>query len=161
MRELETFIEKDYRYHAAGKVWVVTEIQWTRLPDGAVGLDQDESHRIHKAIANALCGSSRPLTFEEFEFLADVTGVSFTEVATHLDIHKSTISRWRRVDGPFSRLYSLALKRLFWFKLFARPLLHEKVTLEQVQDERELLHLASQRAIDCGLADSIHALEAA
>ena len=46
-------------------------------------------------------------------------------------------------------------------QLFSSPLREEKVTLGQVRDDRELLHLASQRAIDCGLADSIRVLEAA
>ena len=159
--ELETFEELNYRYHAAGKVWNVPVIVWTRLPDGGIGLSQAEIERIHLAIANSLCGGTGALFWEQFEFLTDVGSVTFTEIAEFLDVHRSTISRWRVSEGPLSRLYSNALKRFFWYRLFGATIANQTVTISTAYDDTTLLREASERAISSGLVGSISGMEAA
>lgn len=157
---MKTLAERNYAYHAAGKVWRVPLLRLTRLPDGSVGISDDEIRRVHRAVANALCGSRDALSFDEFEFLCDTGEVSFTDVARHLGLHKSTLSKWRQAGTVPPGLTSLALKRYFWFLLFGSELGGKQITLSQVQDEAAFLEMAHDQAIKEHAADPIERMTA-
>lgn len=83
-------------HQTAGRTWAVRELRLVRMPDKTVVILEEEIDRIHRAIANEICGSPDTLSIDELEFLCDVTDTSFAEVADYLGIHKSTVTRWRK-----------------------------------------------------------------
>jgi len=87
------------------------------------------------------------MSFDELEFLCDVTSTNYTQVAEFLDLNKSTITTWRRKGTVPSRITSNALKRWFWFRLFGAELAAESLPLSRFQDDEAFLESAAQRAI--------------
>lgn len=138
---------RNYPIHAAGHLWSVDSVAWTELPDGTQALSATELGRIHRAIANAICGGPDIMSFDELEFLCDVTSTNYTQVAEFLDLNKSTITTWRRKGTVPSRITSNALKRWFWFRLFGAELAAESLPLSRFQDDEAFLESAAQRAI--------------
>ncbi len=70
----ETIDKRNQPFHAAGRLWTVPRMTLSVLPDGTLALSQAEIDRIHRAVANAVCGNARSLSTAELEFLCDVTG---------------------------------------------------------------------------------------
>ncbi len=150
-----TIDKRDQPFHAAGRIWNVPRMTLSVLADGTVALSQVEIDRIHRAIANAICGSGRCLTTSELEFLCDVAGTTFSEVASHLELDRSTVSRWMARERPVPRAYSLLLKSWFWFKLFGAQLGDERVPLHLATDGASLLDYAMHEAIDNKITDMV------
>jgi hypothetical protein len=100
-----------------GRVWVFPEVIYVRDPEGELGISIDEIHRIHMAVANAICGESTPLKPLEFDFLMDCSESTVKEISALLICHTSNIGRWRNKD-QVPPLESLVLKEYFWMKLF-------------------------------------------
>lgn len=150
-------------FHAAGRLWTIPSMTLTVFPDATLALSQAEIDRIHRAIANAICGHSRALTSQELEFLCDTTDSSFAEVARHLNLDRSAVSRWKSRGGFIPHAHSLLLKKWLWFKLFGGELGDETVPLHLAADETLLLDYATHEAIDRRLTQSVSeaALEAA
>lgn len=157
---MKTISVTDYRYQAAGRVWNVPSVRFIVLPDGSRAISEAEIQRIQTAIANEICGSDTPLTIDELEFLCDATDTSLVEVARLLDLHKSTLSKWRASGQIPKAIYSIHLKKLFWFKLFGEHLGADPVPVRHVADEQEFLRYAHERAIHEKLADSVELLAA-
>lgn len=149
---METISQQNYPYQAAGRLWLVPELCLTRMPDETLAIMQDEIDQIHRAIANEICGSPDPLTNDELEFLCDVTLTSFAEVAESLDVHKSTLTKWRKSREHLPPWTSLLLKKRFWFKIFGDQLRNQTVRLEQVEDDADFLAFARNQAIEEDLA---------
>lgn len=147
--------ENNYPYQAAGRIWIVPEIRLDAMPDGSVVIALDELDRIHRDIANEVCGSSERLTYDELEFLADITVTSFADIADHLDLNRSTISKWRSMGTLPSGLVSRSLKRWFWVHLFASDLSFDSVPIKLAGDDAEFLEFAHKIAISDGLAEPI------
>lgn len=143
---------RDYGYEAAGHVWRVPRVRLVLLPDGSTGISEAEIERIHRAIANELCGDEGNLSFVELEFLCDVTSTSLSEVATVLGLHKSTVSKWRETSVLPGDVTSNALKRFFWHKLFGADLATTQIPIEATASDRSLLHYMHDRAIRAKLA---------
>jgi len=106
-----------------------------------------ELTRVHRAIANALCGTPETLTIDELEFLCDVTSTTFTQVAAFLAINNSTITTWRRKGAVPSLLTSGALKRWFWFRMFGAERATEHLPISRFQDDEAFLESAAERAV--------------
>ena len=138
---------RNFPVYAAGHLWSVNAVKLTELPDGTQAISQEELARIHRGIANAVCGAGDVLTIEELEFLCDVTDTSFTDVAVFLDLNKSTITMWRKKGQVPSRMASNTLKRWFWFQIFGDELAGESLPLSGFQNDEGFLKVASQRAI--------------
>ncbi len=138
---------KNFPLHAAGHVWLVNEVSLSELPDGTRALSQQELLRAHRAIANAICAGADALSFDELDFLCDVTDTTYTKVADHLDLNKSTITTWRKRGSLPSRVISNALRRWFWFALFGSELRAERLALSNFRDDQAFLETATQRAI--------------
>lgn len=151
---LKTKTETQHPFFSAGRFWTVRELTLTVLPDGTTGISQAESDRIHRAIANQICGDASDLTWDEFDFLCALTGTRFSAVSLHLGIHKSTVSRWRQA-GRVPHLPSLAVKRWFWLQLFGDDLKGWRVPLGQLVDDAGFLARARQQAIDRDLVDEV------
>ena len=145
----------DQPFHAAGRLWTVPRVTLSVLPDGTLALTQAMINRIHRAIANAICGNARALSAAELELLCDLTETTFSDVANHLELDRSTVSRWRSRRGPVPRAHSLLLKKWFWFKLFGVHLGDEDIPLRLAADEASLLDFAMHEAIDKKLADQV------
>lgn len=145
----------DYEFHAAGRVWRVPSLKLTVMPDGTRGISQVEIDRVHTAIANEICGASGPMTFDELEFLCEVTSSPFTEVADLLGLHKSTLSRWRQTGSVPKRVYGYFLRKHFWFRLFGEQLGTRRIDLGTVANEEEFLRFAHDEAIRKHLADPV------
>ncbi len=152
--------EKDYKYRAAGRTWLVPELHLEKMPDGTLTISQDEIDRIHRAIANQICGSPEALTFEELEFLSDVSATPFYEVAKQIGMHKSTLSKWRKSGAVPNSITSIFLKRWFWFRLFGQGLGNKTVKLKDLGDEAAFLTLAKSHAIGQKLTESVTELTA-
>jgi hypothetical protein len=144
---MKTRAEKNYPIHAGGHLWSADTVALTELPDGTLAVSQAELVRLHRAIANAICGGTDVLTFDELEFLCDVTSTTYTQVAQYLDLNKSTITTWRRKGMVPSRMTSNTLKRWFWFRLFGAELAREQLPLSGFRNDESFLHSATQRAI--------------
>lgn len=151
--------ERDYKFQAAGRTWVVPTLRLTKMPDGTVAITEDEIDRIHRDIANEICGSPESLSKDELEFLCDVSGTLFSEVADYLGVHKSTLTKWRRTEVPKNAL-NLLLKRWFWFKLFGEDLADNTIRIEQLQNERKFLAYARREAIGKKLVKPIKRMTA-
>lgn len=148
-------IEKNYKYRVAGRTWLVPKLHLEKMPDGTVAISQDEIDRIHKAIANQICGSSEDLSFVELEFLCDVSETPFYEVAKYIGMHKSALSKWRKTGAVPNHITSIFLKRWFWFKLFGHVLSDKTVKLKDIRDEIEFLNLAKSHAIGQRLTEPV------
>jgi len=145
----------NYRYVAAGQVWLIPSLQLVRLPDGSEAITEAEIQRIHTAIANEICGDPAPLTIDELEFLCDITLTPLNEVAKQLGLHKSTLSKWRAAGQISKPIYSTQLKKVFWFKLFGDRLAEKLVPLQTLEDDRQLLRYVHNQAIEECLAEPI------
>jgi predicted DNA-binding protein (UPF0251 family) len=157
---MKTLTKKDYPYQAAGRTWSVRQLHLIILPDKTVVLPEDEINRIHRAIANELCGSAETLSMDELEFLCDVTDASFAEVADYLGIHRSTVTRWRKIGKVPGQVMSGALKKWFWCRLFGRDVGDRSVPLTQAMNDDAFLSFARQEAIDQHLAERIERMTA-
>ena len=157
---MRSLVEKDYKYRAAGRIWLLPELHLVQVPDGTLTISQDEIDRIHRAIANHICGSPSNLSFDELEFLCDASDTPFYEVADHLCMHKSTLSKWRKSGSVSNSVLSLFLKRWFWFKLFGDRLGNKTVRLKDLGDETEFLAIAKTHAIGQRLTDRVEELTA-
>lgn len=153
-------IERNYTFLAAGRAWVVPALRLRRLPDGTVVLPQEEGDRIHRAIANEICGSPEPLTADELEFLCDVAARNYAQVATAVGVHRSALTRWRTSSSPVRQLTSLALKKWFWFQLFGEALATEVVPLASVADDAKLLRTVHDQAIATEAVSQVRVREA-
>jgi len=152
---MKTIEKHDQPFHAAGRLWIVPRLTLSVLPDDTVALSQAEIDRIHRAISNSICGKVRALTVAELEFLCDVTETTFSDVAHHLKLDRSAVSRWKSRGGFVPRAHSLLLKKWFWFKLFGAQLGDEDVPLHLATDEASLLDHAMHEAIDKQLTDRV------
>ena len=128
------------------------------MPDGTVSITEDEIDRVHRDIANEICGSPESLSKVELEFLCDVSGTLFTEVAAYLGVHKSTLTKWRKTEVPKNAL-NLLLKKWFWFKLFGEELANKSIRIKQLEDERVFLKLARKEAIGEKLVKTIKRMQ--
>ena len=155
MMESKTKIKKNYPYQAAGRTWTVPELRLNSLPDGSAAISEEEIQRIHRAIANEICGGEASLTMAELEFLCDVTATSFSDVANALQIHRSTVTRWRKTGEVPKSVMSLVLKKWFWNLLFGKSLENEAVPLDCAVDETRFLSFLKQETIDKHLADPV------
>lgn len=144
---MKTIHKDQYQFHAAGHLWAVASVTLTELPDGTVAIGQDELDRIHRAVANALCGGDAKLTSDELEFLCDVTDARYVDLARYLDMDKSTITTWRRKGSVPSRILSMALKKWFWFRLFGESMGDVRLSLSDMRDDVAFLRDASRRAV--------------
>lgn len=150
-----TKVKKNYPYQAAGRTWTVPELRLSSLPDGSAAISEEEIHRIHRAIANEICGRDASLTMAELEFLCDVTETTFVDVASALKIHRSTVTRWKKTGEVPKSVMSLVLKKWFWNLLFGAFLEDEVVPLDCAVDERRFLSFLKQETIDRQLADPV------
>ena len=152
---MKTLTKKNYPYQAAGRTWAVRELRLVTMPDKTVAIPEEEIDRIHRAIANEICGSSETLSMDELEFLCDMTETPFSEVADYLGIHRSTVTRWRKAREIPKSVMSVVLKKWFWFKLFGKEVGDRSVPLGHVVNEEAFLSFARQEAIDKHLTEQI------
>lgn len=166
--ELETFIETDCPFHAAGRRWTIPEVRYTRLPDGSTGVDGEELDRIHRAVANEVCGEADTLSSTELDFLSDLTGATLADLAAFLHVDKSTVSRWRSGSRGVPHSAGWLLKRWFWYQLFGEGLTATRVALRRFERDVAFLSFIREQAISHGLtfavrphrrsdADAVHA----
>lgn len=151
----KTKTKKNYPFQAAGRTWTVPRLTLTELPDGTAAIAEDEIRRVHLGIANEICGSEGILSMAELEFLCDVTDTTFVDVASALQIHRSTVTRWRKHGEVSTIVVSMALKRWFWKLLFGESLQKATVPLDCAVDESKLLEYLKRETIDKHLADRI------
>jgi hypothetical protein len=153
---MKTIEEKNHPIHAAGRLWTVPTISLTELPDGTLAVAQAELARVHRGIANAICGSPGQLSQDDLEFLCDVSDTTFAQVANQLRVDKSTISKWRSRGADVPLIYSLYLKKFFWFLHFGQALGSHTIELGVAGDEAEFLSAAKEKAIEHRLAIRVH-----
>lgn len=145
----------DYLYRAAGSSWVVPELRLTVFEDGNEGISQAEIERVHRAIANEICGDAGRMTFEELEFLCDVSDASLSDVARALEVHRSTVTRWRAANSVPPGMSSMAAKRFFWFRIFGDSVRGRSIPLEMAGSDRRFLQFVHDQARRDHLADPI------
>jgi hypothetical protein len=118
----ETFIQKKYDWHAAGRIWTLDKVEFTRAPDGSVGLSFTEIDRMNKLITNEICKSLAALTASELEFFCDITSTTFATIAKILHISKAAVSQWAKKKNALPFAESVLLKEYFWTKVFSTEL---------------------------------------
>jgi len=148
MNKVETIVKVNYPYRAGGRIWNIPAMVFVKGPDGILGISSLELERIHKAIANEICGSVTNLTREELEFLSGVCGISYSEVASSCGFNRANISFWRK-QGYVNAKDSFLLKKFFWINIFSSNIAKlgpiDTITL---LDERSLLQLMRRVAIE-------------
>jgi DNA-binding transcriptional regulator YiaG len=152
---LRTYIARDHAYAAAGHVWVVPSVRLSDLPDGTAGLSHEEAGRINRGIVHAICTDSKDLTLDELEFLLDASGATSTELAEHLGIHKSALSKWRSRRSVPAGLLSTALKRFFWFRVFALQIADLQAPLATMASDAALLEYVRSHTAPPDLGASV------
>ena len=152
----------DYQYHAAGRLWRVPRLKVDTLPDGTQGIPMAEFNRVHRAIVNEVCGNEDLLSVAELDFLCDVTSTTYSELAIELELHKSALSRWHREGTIPHRLYSTAIKRFFWFKVFGPDIGSStvEIALSKFRTEIDFLRFAHDHAISCDYAEPMQRVAA-
>lgn len=144
---------RNYKVFAAGQIWRLDAATLTVLPDGTTALSAAELDRLHRAIANAICGTDAHLSFEALTFLCDITRTTFSQAALFLGVDKSTVSTWRRRGLVPSKLVGNALKRWFWFKLFGESLGDRSLPIGDFVSDVAFLESASRAAVQTQLSD--------
>ena len=153
-------INREYPYQAAGRTWVVPKLSLQKLPDGTVVILEEEIKRIHRAIANEICGSPESLTIEELDFLCDITNTPYSDIADYLGVHRSTLTKWRSAGKVPKQITSLMLKKRFWFSLFGAQLGRRTVQIAEMQDECTLLSTVKFKAIERNVVEPIELMKA-
>ncbi|MCA2960174.1 MAG: hypothetical protein IOD12_07970 [Silvanigrellales bacterium] len=143
----EITTKENYPYRAAGRIWNIPQIHFVTGPDGTLGISGLELERVHKAIANEICGNGEPLTGEEIEFLCGISGLSFSEVASQCGFNRANITYWRK-KGAVNDRDSALLKRFFWVQLFSNQIstIHS-VNVRMLLSEKEMLSALRDEAI--------------
>jgi hypothetical protein len=118
MTKQEKIVEKNYKIHTAGAVWVIPEVYFTRNSTGELSLTKEELDKINGSIANHICSQEKELTWEQFDFLCKITITKYAQIADMLHIDKSTVSKWK--NGKLEYLASFVLKQYFWQKVFSK-----------------------------------------
>ena len=118
-------------------------------------ISEKEIQRVHRAIANEICGGAGSLTVPELEFLCDGTETTFADVAAALHIHRSTVTRWRKAGEVQKSAMSSALRKWFWNLLFGESLAKESVPLDCAIHETRFLSFLRQETIDRHLAHPV------
>ncbi len=137
-KQPETFAQKNYDWHAAGKLWTFDRVTFTKSPDGEVGIAFDELDRMNKLIANEICRNTNSMTASELEFFCEITSTTYVEVARFLHVSKATVSQWVRKKSTLSFAGSVLLKELFWDKVFGKELSTAKRNSRAVMPEDKL-----------------------
>lgn len=157
---MKTRIKKNYPYQAAGLTWIIPKLYLSKLPDGTVVILEEEINRIHRAIANEICGTGECLSKEDLEFLCDITQTPFSEIADYLGIHRSTPTKWRTTGEVPKNIMGLVLKKWFWFKLFGQKLGRRKIPIDQLRNEAQFLSFAKAEAIERNLTEHVERMSA-
>jgi len=146
----------EYDFPVGEKTWLVPNVAIEANAIDTPVVPGREVTRITLSVANAICGSSEPLSTAELEYLCDLTCVRYADVAQLLDVTRATVSIWFKKARPVSRTYSVKLKKWFWQKIFAKRL--EKPLLfavEEAFDDAILLQRLNREAIEQGLASPV------
>jgi hypothetical protein len=143
----EIVTKENYPYRAAGRVWNIPKMGFVTGPDGTLGISGIELERVHKAIANEICGNGAPLSGDEIDFLCGTSALSFSEVAEQCGFNRANISYWRKKGAVNDRDSSL-LKRFFWVQLFSDEIstLHS-LNVKTLLSEKEVLSVLRNEAI--------------
>lgn len=121
-KQPETFFQKNYDWHAAGKIWTFDRVKFTKAPDGEIGISFEELDRMNRLIANEICRNTNSMLASELDFFCETTSTNYVEVAKFLHVSKATVSQWIRKKATLSFAESVLLKELFWDKVFGKDL---------------------------------------
>ena len=81
--------------------------------DGEEYTSIDDMNGLHKAIAQAVVDSSKPLTHEEFKFLRIELNVSQKTLGTRFGVDEQTIARYEKGQTKIPRTTDAALRTLY------------------------------------------------
>lgn len=73
----------------------------------------DDMNGLHKAIAQAIVDSPKPLTHEEFRFLRIELNVSQRVLGTRFGVSEQTIARYEKNESAIPRTTDAALRSLY------------------------------------------------
>lgn len=147
--KVETVIYKNHPIPMVGRVWVFPSVTYTKDAEGDLGISLQELEKLQLAVANAICGEDQPLKSEEFDFLMSITKSTATDVAKWLGCHVSSVGKWRNKDSvPY--LESIALKEIFWMKLFG-----EKIPCPSALFGKERLAAMEKIAIEKNIVEHV------
>jgi DNA-binding transcriptional regulator YiaG len=122
--------------------------------DGESYTSIDDMDGLHKAIAEAVVDSKKPLTNEEFKFLRIELNVSQKILATRFGVSEQTIARYEKGQSDIPRTTDAALRALYMESQeknnpvsYFLDLLSdaeaseaaEKILLEEIQEHWELV----------------------
>ena len=137
----------NYPYQVAGKTWEIFHVQIEKSETGSEVLSGKEVTRMNEFVANAICSKYNELTGEELDFLCDITGTKYTEVALKIGLTKSIVSKWvakGKENIPFS--HSILLKKYFWMKIFGTAHLGTIEPILAFDDEKLLDYMKTRIA---------------
>ena len=114
----------------AGTFWMIPEVRFVRDFRGHQAIAAKDMLQYQTAVANHICAEDTELTLAEFELLCSLSGMTATDVAKTLHIDKSTVSKWRALNGEEENrealkkktipyVYSKVLKLVVWDRIFA------------------------------------------
>ena len=153
---MRSITESNYPFQAAGRVWVVPELRLQSLPDGSTGVSMQEFGRIHRAIANQICGSPGPLSAAEFEFLCDLVDVPYAQIAAMVGLDRSALTKWMGAGKPMRVDRSNLLKQWFMLRIFEHAVGRSRLPLSQLAEQGPLLERLREVVLRRGAASPIH-----
>ena len=77
-------VKKNYSMHFAGHIWTFARVSFTHDAEGYLGISAAELMKLHRAVANAICGSNSALTSDELDFLCALTSTTNRDIAAVL-----------------------------------------------------------------------------
>lgn len=116
---LETKI--NYELPIAGRLWVFPKVDLFQDPEGRVCISAESLEKMHRAVANIICGEPREFSSDEFEFLVAITLSKYATLSEIVCCEPSAISNWKK-RGRFPKLESMVLKKHFWMQIFGNEL---------------------------------------
>jgi len=148
---MEELIEKNYKLPLAGHVWEFNEMRFHRDQKGRLLIAVEETKRINRSVANAICSTDEVLSADEFVFLCRLCRTSNADVAKRVKADPSTPTKWMK-RGTVPALESEVLKKFFWQRVFGDEIEKDSQRTQRADGADELAQMG-KTAIEKKWAD--------
>jgi hypothetical protein len=149
---MEELIEKNYKFPLAGHVWEFNEVRFHRDEKGRLLIAVEETRRINRSVANAICSTDEVLSADEFVFLCRLSRTSNADASKRVKADPSTPTKWMK-RGTVPALESEVLKKFFWEKIFGEEIEKDSQRQRRADGADELAQMG-KTAIEKKWADA-------
>ena len=128
---------ENYLYQAAGKTWNIPNVQIEINELGSEVIPGRETTRMTRFVAKEICSTYTEINGDELNFLCNITGTTYTEVASKIGVTKGIVSKWvAKKDSSISLANSILIKKYFFLKIFGNDNLKDVSIFVAYDDEK-------------------------